>query len=208
MRLLGVVAAVVDVGVGESGAPHHDAAEAGVALVLADETGKLGGCDVVSGAAGAAVGRQRSGRHANEDLGIGRLGGGREANPLVVVEGSVAVKRQSTGVGIVVVVVELHKEVVKDGVLDDRTHVRLRDRALRRAGDIVRMGGVRSKLGAQLRDHGGIVGSAGADLDVKVESVYEVVAERSLNGGVARIAVRVPEVGGNLLCLGVRRQGV
>lgn len=120
--LLGVGAAVVDVGVGEAGAPQHDAAEPSVTLILADDGRELLGRRVVRLPRRRAVRRQRGGRHADEDLGVGRRRPGRPFHPLVVVEGRVAVDGERARVRVVVVVVELRPEVVERGISDDVAH--------------------------------------------------------------------------------------
>lgn len=100
--------------------------------------------------------------------------------PVVVVEGGVSVEGQRAGHGVVVVVVELHEEVVELGVLDHDAHVGFGDGALRRTGDVVCVGCVGGEVGAQLRDQRRVVlAAAEVVLDVEVEAVDEGVAERA-----------------------------
>lgn len=92
MRLLGVVAAAVNVGIRETGAPHHDAAKRRIRLVFADEGCELVGGDVVGLAAGTAI-RSKGGRgHTEKDLGFGRRGSGNKCYPVIIVKGCIAVK--------------------------------------------------------------------------------------------------------------------
>lgn len=200
LRLLGVGAAVVDVGVREAGVPHHHTAERGVALVLVDERGEGAGLEVVLGAALGAGGSQRGGRHADEELGVGRGGVGDVGLPVVVVDVGVD--------GAAGVVVELDPEVVELRVGDDHVHVRLGDGALRRAGDVVGVAGVGREVGAQLGDQVLVVLVAAVGLDVKVPAVDEGAAEGTRHAAVARVAVRIPEVLADGLGLFLRLQRV
>lgn len=136
MSLLSVGAAVVDVGVREASAPHHNSSKSSVALVLGDEGGELIGGDVVDLSGRRAVGGERSSRNTNEDLGTSGRSSGDVCDPFVVVEGSVAVEAEGAGfetliVETVVVVIELNPQVVKLRGADNNAHVWLRERALR-----------------------------------------------------------------------------
>ena len=85
MSLLGVGAAVIDIGVRETSAPHHDASERRIALVLFDELGELVGGNVVGFTAWAAIGSKWSGRNTKEDLGIFGRSARDKRHPLVIV---------------------------------------------------------------------------------------------------------------------------
>ena len=154
VNLLGVSAAIVDVGVGETSSPHHHTSKVSIGLVLVDNGGELVRGGVVDGSAGSAVGTESRSRHSDEDLGVLGRSVGNEAGPVVVVERSVAVDTQSTGDGVVVVVIELllvshvyqppsshrvphlNPDVIELRGGDDFTHVGLGNGALGCSGNV------------------------------------------------------------------------
>ena len=174
MGFLGIGAAVIDIRVGEAGAPHHDATECGIALVFADESCELVRRDVVCLATWGSISSQRSCWHTEKDLGISRRGAGNKRCPLIIVKGCIsALNPREQGSGIIVIIVELNPEIVKRGITDDYAHIRLRDRALRCSSDVIGVAGVRGEVRTQCRDHVRIVLAALVDLDVKVKAVNE-----------------------------------
>lgn len=179
-----------------------------MALVLADDLGELLRSSVVRLARRGAVGSERAGGDADVELGVLGGGAGSVLDPLVVVEGGVAVDGQRAGHGVVVVVVELGPEVVELGVLDQHAHVGLRDRALRSASDVVLVLRVRLEARAQRCDHRRVVLVAPVHLQVEVESVNEGISQRSLRLRVTGLAVRLPEVFADLSRLVLRLQRV
>jgi len=74
MSFLSVGTAIVNVRVGEAGAPHHYASEGWIALIFADERGELVRRDVVHLTGWGTIGSERSSRHTDEDLGTSRRG--------------------------------------------------------------------------------------------------------------------------------------
>lgn len=70
LSLLGISASVIDIGVGESGRPHHDSTKCGIRAVITDKSGKGAWFEVVLCTASGSCGAIRGGRHTNEDFGI------------------------------------------------------------------------------------------------------------------------------------------
>lgn len=123
LSLLSVRAAVNDVGVRKSSGPHHNTAKSIMALVLADNVGQLFRRGVVCLARRAPVGGERSSRHSDEELRIGRGGAGGVSDPVIIVEGGISIDGQRTRDSVVIVIVELRPKVVELGVVDYHTHL-------------------------------------------------------------------------------------
>lgn len=156
---------------------------------------------VVLGSAVCSRSAERRSGNTDEDLGVGRRGVGDVVLPVVVVDGAVGRAAR--------VVVELHPEVIELSFGDDLVHVGLGDGALRSAGDVVRVGRVRGKVGSQLGNHELVVLVAAVALNVKVPPVDKGRSERARHAAVAlAVAVGVPEVLADGLCFFLRRQGV
>ena len=86
VSLLGVGAAVVDVGVREASGPHHHTTECAVAGVLANKGAESAGVEVVLGAAGSTSGTIGRCGHTDENLGISRRSVGDVRLPVVKVD--------------------------------------------------------------------------------------------------------------------------
>ena len=104
---------------------------------------------------------------------------------------------------------ELNPEVVELGRSDDLAHVRLGNGALRGASNVVRVAGVRGKVGTQFADHVLVVLVTAVALDVEVPAVNKGAAERSRHAAALRVAPCVPQVlaNGLGLVLGLERVG-
>lgn len=200
VRLLGVSATIVDIGVGEGGGPHHDSAEGRVAAVVANQSCQRAWLEVVLSTAGRAGGAIGGSRHTDEDLGVGGRGVGNVGDPGVVVDGPIH--------GAAGVIVELDPEIVELGVGDNNLHVGLGNGALRRASDVVGIGGIGSKVGAERADHILIVLVAAGGLDIEIPTVHEDITEGTGHGAIARVAVGIPEVLADSLGLLLRLQRV
>lgn len=196
LRLLGISASVVDIGVRKAGGPHHDASERRIVLVLGHERSQSAGLKIVLRATFRSRRTQRRCRDPDKDFRVGRGGVGHVGHPLIVVNGTID--------GAAGVVVELHPEVVKLRVVDNDLHVGLRNGTLRRTGDVVRVGRVRSKVGAQLADQILVVLVPGVALNVKVPAVDKGTSKGSRHASTALgIAVRLPKVLSDGLGLGL-----
>lgn len=196
LRLLGISASVVDVGVRKTGGPHHDASEGRVVLVLGHEGGQSAGLEIVLRTTRRSRRAQRRSRDADKDLRVGGGGVGQVGDPLVVVDGTVD--------GAAGVVVELHPEIVKLRLGDNDLHVGLGDRTLWRTGDVVLVGRIRSKVGTQLVDQVLVVFVSGVALNVKVPAVDKSASKGSGHISIALgIAVGLPKVLADRLGLGL-----
>ena len=201
MGLLGVRAAVDNIGVRESRGPHHDSAESGIRLVLGNKGSELRGLKVVLSAALGSSGSERRGWDTDEELsgaggGVGNVG-------LPVAKVDVGVVDGAAGV-----VVELDEEVVELAGGDDAVHVGLWDWALGSTGDVVSLRCVLAEVVAELRDHVLVVVVSGGGLDVEVEAVNSDIAEGTRGAATGRLAVAVPEVLANGLGLLLRAERV
>lgn len=105
LSLLSVSASVVDVGVRESGRPHHDTTESGIVLMLANESVESRGFKVVFSTGFSAScaewarlkwfsksntkrkNEDETNRNSKEDLGISRRSVGNVGNPIIKVRG-------------------------------------------------------------------------------------------------------------------------
>jgi hypothetical protein len=206
VKVLKVVPAVgEDVGTTGVSVPHHGASEGGLTLGVLHQLIRVGRSDVA--AAGALVGGIAG--KTDEELGSRTSGALDEALPgvEVVALGSIV----APDVVAARVVVELDEEEVELGLGDHLVHIEeLRVKwALRCAGDDLAATSA-GDLGAQLVDEGDVSGLVRElDLDIEVESVHHVVAERARSGpaGVDR-AVRTPQEVGELDTSTRRRDGV
>jgi hypothetical protein len=195
VALLGISAAVDDIGVRVASIPHHHTTKGRVALGVSNEASQVGRCDVVLCAATVTIGAQGRGGHTDKDFGVLGWSAGKVFGPGIVVEGSTAVESQGARVGCVsVVVIELNPEVIKGRVADDLSHVGFRDRALRSTGDVVALARVGSEVGAQLGNHVLEVLVAFVALDIKVPAVHGGIAKGMGHRGVSGTTIRFPEV--------------
>lgn len=187
LSLLGVSAAVVDVGIRETSSPHHDTTELVILSVFADNLGQSSRLKVVLSTRLSTSSTERRSRDTNEDLSISRGASGNVGLPLVEVDGAIGA---AAGV-----VVELDKEIVELSLGDDLVHVRLGDGALRSTSDEVLVGGVGGKVGAKLGNHELVVLVARVGFNVEIPAVDEGLAEGTGHGAVGgRVAVGVPQV--------------
>lgn len=187
LSLLGISAAVVDVGIRETSSPHHDTAKLVILSVLTNNLGQSSRLEVVLGTRLSTGSTERRSGNANEDLGISRGASGNVGLPLVEIDGAIGA---AAGV-----VVELDKEVVELGLGDDLVHVRLGNGALRSTSDEVLVGGVGGKVGSKLSNHELVVLVTRVGLNVEVPAIDEGLAEGTGHGAVGgRVAVGVPQV--------------
>lgn len=175
-----------------------DTTKLSTVLKITDNAGKLVRSRVVFFAGHISIGSQRSCRHSNEELGFRTLCRGNEGCPVIVVEWRVLTQTQRTGR----IVIELNPKIVECIICNDHLHVRLRQGALRRAGNEVGVTVIRSKVGADLGDQARIVLATLVYFEIKVESVHKHIAKGPLHRVIARVAIRIPQELADLLSVG------
>ena len=179
--------------------PQHHPRETRMTLILIDQRRQLTRLQVKLGATLRACRSLEPTRQPDEQLrALGRALTDIPA-PIIKVEPAGIVRRALR------IVVELDEEHIELRALDHRAHVRFRDRTLRRAGDDIVMGGVLREQRAQFANQVFVILVVVVVLDVEVEPVDDVSAQGPV--GALAAAVRVPEVLGELLAVGLTADG-